>query len=227
MTALAAVSPGHCGLSPALRRTIAAHRQWIQTNGQAGERAELRDCDLRDLDLTGVELSGADLSGADLRGSCLNRSRFRLATLRGAHLDGASIDAACFDGANLDRAVFDRARVTGTRFDPIELVRSDGSTVKSEVTVRLVGVRFRKAVLTSSSFRNADLRSVKFDQTELADCDFEGAYLEPAARDKAMASMCRTSAVATASPIEAASLAAFYAGVGLRRLHGEIRDQQP
>ncbi|MEQ8394045.1 pentapeptide repeat-containing protein [Thalassobaculum sp.] len=227
MTALAAVSPGQCGIPPVLRRIIAAHRRWIQTNGRAGERAELRDFDLRDMDLTGVELSGADLSGADLRGACLNRSQFRLATMRGVHLDGASINQVHFDGANLDRAVFDRAHVTDSRFDPIELVRGDGSTTHGEVAVRLVGVRFRKAVISGSSFRNADLRAVKFDQAELVDCDFEGAYLEPAARDKAMASMCRTSAVASASPIEAASLAAFYAGVGLRRANGENRYQQP
>lgn len=220
MSAADRLSPGQNGIPGHIRAAIAAHRMWIDSDGRQGARAELQDGDLRDLDLTGVELSGADLSGADLRGVCLDDARFRLATLRGVHLDGASITRACFDGANLDRAILDRARVTDSSFDPIELFRPDRDRAHSEVTVRMVGVRCRRAVLRNSTFRHADMRSVKLERAELVDCDFEGAYMEPAARACALAANCRVLATPTVSPVETATLNAFYAGVGLQSSTG-------
>ena len=47
-----------------LSETLEKHSEWLRTNGEEGERADLREADLR-----GVNLQGADLRGADLQGA--------------------------------------------------------------------------------------------------------------------------------------------------------------
>lgn len=53
---------------------LAAHREWVESGGRAGKRANLRGAylggaDLRGADLRGAYLRGADLGGADLGGA--------------------------------------------------------------------------------------------------------------------------------------------------------------
>lgn len=188
------------GLPHLVRWSLAAHSLWIESNGQKGARADLRNQDLRDLDLSGAQLSGADLSGADLRGARLDRGLYRLACLGGAHLDGASIHAACFEGADLDLVVFDRARLTGCRFDPIDIVGRTGAQIRGAQATRLNRARFRQTVIQGSSFRGADLGGVTFSTATLIDCDFEGARMSAKVAEQLRLANCRVSAEPAPQP---------------------------
>ena len=78
--------------------SLAAHRQWLATNGGLGTRltlqgdhpgANLAGADLRKADLKGVNLRGADLTGAKLRGADLTGANLHDASLVNADLTDA------------------------------------------------------------------------------------------------------------------------------------------
>lgn len=99
-----------------LKEILNKHKQWIESNGELGERADLGDVNLRKANLRGVDLKhsdlrgadlryskliGADLRGADLRGADLRKSILRGAILRGADLRGANLMGADLRGVDL------------------------------------------------------------------------------------------------------------------------------
>ena len=62
-----------------LKAILESHKQWLDSDGEVGERADLLDADLRganlyEADLRGANLREADLCGADLRGAYLDYS---------------------------------------------------------------------------------------------------------------------------------------------------------
>src|SRR5207302_5012897 len=75
------------------------HRNWVESKGEFGKRANLRGANLCGADLTGVNLQGALLHKANLRGADLS-----LADLRGAWLIQADLREASVLGAELREA---------------------------------------------------------------------------------------------------------------------------
>jgi uncharacterized protein YjbI with pentapeptide repeats len=53
-----------------LKQILDAHKEWLDTGGRSGERANLRYADLQGADLRGADLRGVDLRGVDLDFSC-------------------------------------------------------------------------------------------------------------------------------------------------------------
>jgi uncharacterized protein YjbI with pentapeptide repeats len=89
-----------------IKKVLDLHKLWLESNGNKGERANLRyanlrganlrdanlrDADLRDADLTGANLRDADLTGANLYGANLLDADLRDADLRDADLEGADL----------------------------------------------------------------------------------------------------------------------------------------
>src|SRR5262245_13966776 len=64
-----------------LAEILDQHRQWVESGGEAGARAELNGVNLSKADLTGVNLQGASLQRANLSGADLS-----MTNLRGANL---------------------------------------------------------------------------------------------------------------------------------------------
>ena len=64
-----------------LDEILSLHKEWLETFGKKGAKANLRDADLRYADLRGANLSGANLSYANLRD---------------ANLEGADLDFSVF-----------------------------------------------------------------------------------------------------------------------------------
>ncbi len=112
--ALADVAPDAYVLKPrvdpgewALEETLAAHREWLDSHGTAGTRADLRkgsyesteliSVNLRYADLQDVNLRAADLLLADLRDTCLVRADFSEACLVGTNLEGANLEGASLE----------------------------------------------------------------------------------------------------------------------------------
>lgn len=90
----------------ALEEKLASHREWLDTKGMAGEKADLSDTDLEGSELIGVHLRFADLHDANLRAADL-----LLADLRGACLVRADLEDSCLVGANLEGANLEGASV--------------------------------------------------------------------------------------------------------------------
>lgn len=83
-----------------LGETLRRHQKWVASEGDEGERANLRRADLRNAQLEGAFLSDANLERADLTGANLAG-----AFLSGANLRGAILLEASLDGARLTRTV--------------------------------------------------------------------------------------------------------------------------
>jgi uncharacterized protein YjbI with pentapeptide repeats len=83
----------------AIEEKLASHKEWLETRGATGRKAELSDAKLEGIELIGVSLRYADLHDADLKASDL-----LLADLRDACLVRANLEEACLVGANLEGA---------------------------------------------------------------------------------------------------------------------------
>jgi len=92
-----------------LAEILDQHKQWIESGGETGVKAELSGVNLAGADLTGVNLEGAflqranligaDLSMANLRGTSLVQADLRDANLLGTELRGANLMGANLYGA--------------------------------------------------------------------------------------------------------------------------------
>ena len=93
-----------------LAETLDQHKQWVESGGESGARADLTGVNLAKADLTGVNLQGsvlhrvnmvgADLSMANLRGASLVRANLQNANLLGTELRGANLMGANVYGAD-------------------------------------------------------------------------------------------------------------------------------
>ena len=61
-----------------LNKILDNHKEWLRTNGEKGERADLSYADLSSANLRYANLRSADLSYADLRSADLDYSAFPL-----------------------------------------------------------------------------------------------------------------------------------------------------
>src|SRR6266849_6234601 len=92
-----------------LAEILDQHKQWVESGGETGVKADLCGINLAKADLTGVNLQGAhlhrlnlegaDLSMANLRGASLVRSNLQNANLLGTELRGANLMGANLYGA--------------------------------------------------------------------------------------------------------------------------------
>ncbi|HKV06181.1 MAG TPA: pentapeptide repeat-containing protein, partial [Candidatus Acidoferrales bacterium] len=78
---------------------LASHREWVESHGATGQRADLSGAELEAADLISVNLRLADLHDANLRAADL-----LLADLRDACLVRADLEESCLVGANLEGA---------------------------------------------------------------------------------------------------------------------------
>ena len=89
-----------------LNKILDNHKLWLKTNGEQGERADLRSADLRSADLSSADLRSADLRYADLSSANLRSADLRSADLRSADLRYADLSSADLRYANLDYSAF-------------------------------------------------------------------------------------------------------------------------
>ena len=88
----------------AFEEKLASHREWLDSQGAAGKKANWANVNLEDHELIGISLrfadlhaanlKGADLLLADLRDTCLVRANLQEACLVGANLEGANLEGA-------------------------------------------------------------------------------------------------------------------------------------
>ena len=84
-----------------LDKILDKHKLWLSSNGEKGERADLRSADLRSADLSSADLRFANLRSADLRSADLRFANLRSADLRSADLSSADLRSADLRSADL------------------------------------------------------------------------------------------------------------------------------
>jgi len=100
LPAKAAPSPSQKSPSDwAFEEKLASHKEWVESQGASGKRADLANQRLEAGELIGVNLRFADLHDAKLRGTDL-----LLADLRDTSLIRADLQDSCLVGANLEGA---------------------------------------------------------------------------------------------------------------------------
>jgi uncharacterized protein YjbI with pentapeptide repeats len=93
----------------AFEEKLAGHREWVESHGVTGTKADFAGANLEGAELIGVNfrfadfhdanLKAADLLLADLRDACLVRADLQDACLVGANLEGANLEDASLETA--------------------------------------------------------------------------------------------------------------------------------
>jgi uncharacterized protein YjbI with pentapeptide repeats len=163
---------------------LALHRQWLETSGREGTRANLANANLQSLELAGAHLENAVLSSADLSRAHLTAVILSKADLTGVTLTGARFESVMLDGANLKGAFISETSMPGSFLQGADL--SYTSVMKSDLSrSHMKGVSLDHAMVIRSSLSsalldNANLRYAGLLEADLAGATLNGADLEGA-----------------------------------------------
>jgi len=107
-----------------LAKIVAAHAEWLASDGKSGQAADLSHCELTGVrfpkaDLRNANFSHAHLVRADFAGAMLEGADFTGADMTRADLAGADIQNAKLDGATLSEAALGDARMEGASLKEI------------------------------------------------------------------------------------------------------------
>lgn len=188
-----------------LQTVVEAHRQWVQTEGNEGTRAELERCDLSGLDvrLDGVVLRQASLRESNLGGVSLQQADLRGADLQGADLATAGLWQANLQGADLRGARFCRdflraahnwalALYSPDALELLGLAPDHGVRVQERnfrgldlqganlVDANLQGFHLCEARLDNANLSSADLEEAKLREAALCGAKLSGSHLQDA-----------------------------------------------
>ena len=138
-----------------LKRVLAEHRAWLDSDGQSGEKADLSHAQLEGLSLWSADLREADLSFASLQGADMDHARLRGANLRHVRMEGASLWQANLRDAGLSYAGLQRAKLDHADLSDANLHNSD-LTGASLWGAQLSGARLEHAIgITDEQLKNA------------------------------------------------------------------------
>ena len=134
---------------------VAAHAQWLASQGIEGQRAVFNTMDLAGADLSGAILANASFREADLSDTFLAESRldgadFRHAVLGAAQLGGANLGVAQLRHADLRLANLEGACLRGADLSGARLSHA-----------KLDGADCSSAILMGSDLTQADLSKVE------------------------------------------------------------------
>ncbi len=162
-----------------LQEKLAAHQRWLDSDGEQGERLDLRGANLimarlDGEDLSKAQLKGADFSGANLKWANLSYAHLEEADLFDAHLEGAVLLKAYLAGANLWKTHLSRANLRWAHLEGAILRRAhlEGAD--------LYGAHLEGAYLKEAHLEGANCHFAKFDDAVLSSVIFEGEVEEEA-----------------------------------------------
>ena len=116
-----------------LKKVLSDHNKWLDSNGQEGVFADLKNCKLKGAVLIGANLKNANLEGAYLYGAYFKNANLENANLEGANLRGANLRWANLKNtnmknANLVRADLMQADLKDTLLEGANLKMAEGLT---------------------------------------------------------------------------------------------------
>ncbi len=135
-----------------LKRILAGHKIWLETEARGGERALLKGADLTGADLMRANLQRADLRNVVLQNANLQEANLQEANLKNADLKNADLRIAYLRLSNLNGADLERANLRGA-----DLWVSD---------------------LSNANLKEANLREANLQESNLKGAVLEGANLK-------------------------------------------------
>ena len=102
-----------------LKKILADHKLWVESDYQTGKKADLNGADLRNADLRSADLSGADLTAAHLRYANLRYADLNGADLEGADLTGAHFELEFKSVKYFRNAIFSKAAIPWVILNPL------------------------------------------------------------------------------------------------------------
>ena len=108
-----------------LDEIIRRHEMWLDSDGEAGEQADLSCTDLSGLNLANANLRGANLFGARLKGANLTNANLREANLGCSYLEGANLADINLKHADLRIANLEGANLTRANMKFADLARAN------------------------------------------------------------------------------------------------------
>ncbi len=115
------------------RDILNRHREWLESNGEQGERADFSSVHLEGADLTDADLQKAWLNKAILKGADLLLADLRDASLLQANLQVTNLLGTRFQEADLQGAILDNA--TGLQTEQLAGANLYGAELPAEVSV--------------------------------------------------------------------------------------------
>jgi uncharacterized protein YjbI with pentapeptide repeats len=167
--------------SEELYNILEDHKLFITSQGNQGERANLRKAYLHGTMLSGVNLVRADLSEASLTKTDLSKADITGANLQSANLTnsnlcGAILIEAALPGASLKKANMQHANFSRADLTHCDLSWSNLSGANLEEAI-LKDADLIKATLSGSNLKGADLSGANFSGADLSEADLTGAIL--------------------------------------------------
>lgn len=169
-----------------LANILTDHRNWLESAGAKGGRAELQGSDLteatfmtsdlREADLYEADLHGANLEGANLSKADLHGANFQSAYLRSATLIEANLQGADLSGANLSSATLNQAKLQNAILKKTNLVDAVLTEAKLQ-GANLESARAHKAKLNNANLSLCVLKFAELHGAELSNADLKGADL--------------------------------------------------
>ncbi len=156
-----------------LKRILKSHKDWVNSKGKRGYRA-----DLVETILIGVDLRGADLRGADLREANLSWINLTDTDLRGADLRNADLSDTEVRGVDLNEVNLSDAHLRGADLREANLTKA----VLTGADLREADLR--GAELSDSVLRGTNLNDAKFFYTDHSGTNRIGTDLSVALRDQ-------------------------------------------
>ncbi len=152
-----------------LKGMLQAHRRWVESDGAAGQRANLQQGFLYQAKLVEALLANADaqeayLSEADLEGSNREQANLAAANLEQANLAGANLRGANLAGADLRGANLTQTVLLDTNLQDANLSEARGLTEEqlaganlASATLPLGMTGFRSLKVVTGMWKNARL----------------------------------------------------------------------
>jgi uncharacterized protein YjbI with pentapeptide repeats len=186
-----------------LDASIESHKFHLDSQGRAGHKMEMADCDLSNLDFRkcNTKTSSMDVlgieqrrkqkhesygshsfdeieynSGAKLNGAILNKSRICDSSLTGISLRGADLIKANLSFSDLKKSILDKADLEGATLIETDLRRSNLKKANLK-SADLTNSKLQKANLTGCFLIGANLTHSKMEGVILGDADLTGATL--------------------------------------------------
>ncbi|HEV7377277.1 MAG TPA: toll/interleukin-1 receptor domain-containing protein [Pyrinomonadaceae bacterium] len=131
--------------------------------------ADLGHQKLSDVNLSGARLHKANLFGTELKNAILVEADLSDANLIQANLEGADVRSACLTGAKLRGAYLSSAKFAKAELQGADLRRAIFGGAD------LSGAWLNHTNLTETKLRGVNLTGSHFNETILADVDFDGA----------------------------------------------------
>ena len=117
-----------------LKQILSDHKKWLDSNGEEGVAAELKNRKLKGAVFVGANLKNANLEGAYLYGAYFKNANLKNANLEGANLKGANLRWANLKNTNmkntnLERADLLQAELQETLLEGANLKMAEGLTL--------------------------------------------------------------------------------------------------